>query len=130
MWIGALDCPLMTTPSRYQAPFGPRGTAPVDTETARKLMTIALDRGGDYADVFFEYNVAGSYSLEEGILKAAGRSVSQGLGVRVMKGDATGYAYVQELTPEAMQRAALTAAQIAAGGGKPAPQAFEVPGLA
>ena len=69
------------------------------------LMTLALGRGGDYADLFFEYNVAGSYSLEEGILKAAGRSVSMGLGVRVMKGDATGYAYVQELTPEAMQRA-------------------------
>lgn len=120
----------MSTTSRYHAPFGPAGSEPVDAEIARKLLTIALSRGGDYADVFFEYNVAGSYSLEEGILKAAGRSVSQGLGVRVMKGDATGYAYVQELTPEAMQRAALTAAQIAAGGGKPVPLAFEVPSLA
>src|SRR5215475_9301084 len=120
----------MSTTSRYHAPFGPTGSEPVDEESARKLLTIALARGGDYADLFFEYNVAGSYSLEEGILKAAGRSVSQGLGVRVMKGDATGYAYVQELTPEAMQRAALTAAQIAAGGGKPVPVAFEVPGLA
>jgi TldD protein len=120
----------MSTTSRYHAPFAPSGSAPVDAETARKLLTIALSRGGDYADVFFEYNVAGSYSLEEGILKAAGRSVSQGLGVRVMKGDSTGYAYVQELTPEAMQRAARTAAQIAAGGGAPIPQTFEVPSLA
>jgi TldD protein len=120
----------MATTSRYHAPFGPVGETPIDAETARKLLTTALARGGDYADVFFEYNVTGSYSLEEGILKAAGRSTSQGLGVRVMKGDATGYAYVQELTPEAMQRAARTAAQIAAGGGAPIPTSFEVPGMA
>ena len=120
----------MSTSSRYNAPFGPAGNTPIDAETARKLLTTALSRGGDYADLFFEYNVAGSYTLEEGILKAAGRSVSMGLGVRVMKGDATGYAYVQELTPEAMQRAAKTAAQIAAGGGAPIPTTFEVPGLA
>lgn len=120
----------MSNESRYHASFGPAGAAPIDAETARKLLATALSRGGDYADLFFEYDVAGSYSLEEGILKAAGRSVSQGLGVRVMKGDATGYAYVQELTPEAMQRAARTAAQIAAGGGAPIPNAFEVPSLA
>jgi TldD protein len=119
----------MSTPSRYHAPFGPSGTSPIDAEIARKLLTLAMSRGGDYADLFFEYNVAGSYTLEEGILKAAGRSVSQGLGVRVMKGDATGYAYVQELTQEAMQRAARTAAQIAAGGGTPIPTTFEVPTL-
>jgi TldD protein len=114
--------------SRYYAPFGTQGATPIDEEIARKLLVVALGRGGDYADLFFEYDVAGSYSLEEGILKAAGRSVTAGLGVRVMKGDATGYAYVQELTPEAMQRAAATAAQIAAGGGAPVPQAFEVAG--
>jgi TldD protein len=119
----------MSNDSRYHAPFGPNGAEPVDAETARKLLTTALSRGGDYADLFFEYGVSGSYSLEEGILKAAGRSVSQGLGVRVMKGDATGYAYVQELTPEAMQRAARTAAQIAAEGGAPIPAGFEVPSL-
>lgn len=116
------------SPGRYHAPFGPAGERPVDADTARKLLTTALSRGGDYADLFFEYGVAGSYALEEGILKAAARSVSMGLGVRVMKGDATGYAYVQELTPEAMQRAARTAAQIAAAGGVPGPFGFEAAG--
>jgi TldD protein len=120
----------MSLASRYHAPFGPTGSTPIDEETSRKLLSLALSRGGDYADLFFEYNVSGSYSLEEGILKGAGRSVSMGLGVRVMKGDATGYAYVQELSPEAMQRAARTAAQIAAGGGAPIPRTFEVPPLA
>jgi len=106
---------------RYVAPFAPQGATPIDGETAARVLRIALEQGGDYADLFFEYNVSGSYSLEDRILRSAGRSVSMGLGVRVMKGDATGYAYVQELTPEQMAHAARTAAQIAAGGKPHAP---------
>jgi TldD protein len=119
----------MSSSSRYHAPFGPAGSAPVDAETARRVLAAALACGGDYADLFFEYNAAGSFALEEGILKSAGRSISMGLGVRVMKSDATGYAYVQELTPEAMLRAAKTAAQIASGSASGAPQSFEVPSV-
>ncbi|HBQ17241.1 MAG: metallopeptidase TldD-related protein [Sandaracinaceae bacterium] len=107
--------------SRYTAPFSPEGPNAIDASIARRLLTVALERGGDYADLFFEYNVSGSYAYEEQILKSAGASVSAGLGVRVRKGDATGYAYVEDLSPEAMERAARTAAQIADGGGAPAP---------
>lgn len=111
--------------ARYVAPFAPQGATPIDADTASRVLRIALEQGGDYADLFFEYNVSGSYSLEEGILRSAGRSVSMGLGVRVMKGDATGYAYVQELTPEQMAHAARTAAQIASGGKPHAPVAVQ-----
>ncbi|MBZ0117642.1 MAG: metalloprotease TldD, partial [Sandaracinaceae bacterium] len=103
--------------SRYQAPFAPGGPAAIDEAIAQRLLRTALSRGGDYADLFWEYNVTGSWSFEEGILKAAGRSVSLGLGVRVRKGEATGYAYVEDLAPEAMEHAAKIAAQIAEGGG-------------
>ncbi|HJL18355.1 MAG TPA: metallopeptidase TldD-related protein [Sandaracinaceae bacterium LLY-WYZ-13_1] len=107
--------------TRYTAPFAPGGPAAVDAQVAGRLLSAALSKGGDYADLFYEYNVTGSYAYEEGILKAAGRSVSAGLGVRVRKGDATGYAYVEDLSMEAMERAAKTAAQIAASGGAPEP---------
>ncbi|MBX3275949.1 MAG: metalloprotease TldD [Sandaracinaceae bacterium] len=107
--------------SRYCAPFAAGGPAEVDAALARRLLALALARGGDYADLFYEYDVSGSYAYEEGILKAAGRSVSAGLGVRVQKGDATGYAYVEDLSIEAMEHAARTAAQIADGGGAPEP---------
>lgn len=111
--------------SRYTAPFAPEGPTPVDQEIARRLLSLALSRGGDYADLFWEYSASGSYVYDEGILKSAGRAVTMGLGVRVMKGDATGYAYVEDLTTEAMDHAARTAAQIAAGGGAPAPIGLE-----
>ncbi len=109
---------------RYIAPFSPSGSMPIDSAMCGRLLQVALSQGGDYADLFFEYGVSGGYMLEEGILKSASRSVGMGLGVRVMKGDATGYAYVQELTPEAMTGAARTAAQIASGGGSRAPFEF------
>jgi TldD protein len=80
---------------------------------------LALSRGGDYADLFFEYRAGGAVVFEEGITRAASRSVSMGLGVRVQRGDATGHAHVEELSPEAMKRAAQTASQIATDGGAP-----------
>src|SRR5687767_13281889 len=109
--------------SRYAAPFASGGPQPIDTEIARKLLDIALSKGGTYADLFFEYSASGSYSYDEGILKSAGRAVTMGLGVRVIKGDATGYAYVEDLSMEAMARAAQTASAIASGAqGDVAPQ--------
>jgi len=97
----------------YRAPFGPGQSHEIDQEIARKLLEIALAQGGDYADLFFEYGAHGSISFEEGITRSASRSVSLGMGVRVQKGDATGYAHVEDLSFDAMKRAAETAARIA-----------------
>ena len=88
----------------------------IDAQMAQRLITIALEHGGEYADLFFQYRASGSFSYEEGILKSAGRGVSMGLGVRVQRGEATGYAYTEQLVPEAMMTAARTAARIASGG--------------
>ncbi len=103
------------------APFAPGGVAEIDESLCRRLLAIGLAQGGEYADLFFEYRRNGGLSYDEGILKAASRSVSMGLGVRVQRGDATGFAYVQDLGWEAMKRAAETAARIATSGGGVAP---------
>ena len=60
----------MTQSARYYAPFGPRGSHPLDADLATRLLGIALSRGGDYADLFFEYRaggglVAGSEVLDQ-----------------------------------------------------------------
>jgi TldD protein len=107
----------MTTSARYRAPFAPGGPAGIDDVICQRLLSLALARGGDYADLFFEYRAGGGLVFDEGILKSASRGVSMGLGVRVQRGDATGYAYVEDLTWEAMRKAAETASQIASGGG-------------
>src|SRR5258708_31742129 len=110
-----------THSSLYKAPFGEGGASALDPALAERLLAVALARGGDYADLFFEYRAAGGLVFDEGILKSASRGVSIGLGVRVLKGDATGYAYVERLDWDAMKRAAETAAQIASGGVRPRP---------
>jgi TldD protein len=100
----------------YRAPFADGGSSAIDAALAERLLAVALAKGGDYADLFFEYRAAGGFVFDEGILKSASRGVSIGLGVRVLKGDATGYAYVERLDWDAMRGAAETAAQIANGG--------------
>jgi TldD protein len=105
---------------RYRAPFRPDGSHPIDDAFASRLLAEALSRGGDYADLFFEYSAGGSVALEDGVIKTASRGVSLGLGVRVQSGDATGYAYCESLDEPAMIEAARTAARIAAGGAREA----------
>ncbi len=77
------------------------------------LLGEALAAGGDYADLYFEYCRTNSLNLEERLIKAANRSVAQGVGVRVIVGDKTGYAYTDDLTPDSIRQAARTAACIA-----------------
>src|SRR5258708_2701789 len=108
---------MATQSTLYRAPFGPGGSAEIDAALGAKLLGIALARGGDFADLFFESRAAGGFVFDEGILKSVSRGVSMGLGVRVQKGDATGHAYVERLDWDAMKRAAETAAQIASSGG-------------
>jgi TldD protein len=79
----------------------------------------ALSQGGDYADLYFEYLLTSSISLDESLVKSATQGVSMGVGVRVIAGERTGYAYSDDLAPEKIRKAARVAAYIAAGPGKP-----------
>src|SRR5436190_19102277 len=84
--------------------------------TARDLesyLAEALSRGGDYADLFFEYRINHSIVLEEQIIKSATKGVHIGVGVRVISGGKTGYAYSDDLNRENIVKAARTAAFIA-----------------
>ncbi len=106
-----------TLPAALRAPFSPGGASSVDAALAHRLLGLALEAGGDYADLYFEFRVSADYVLEEEQVKSLGRGITLGLGVRVTKGDATGYAYTEDLSWEKMAHAARTAGQIAAGGG-------------
>src|SRR5215469_15714620 len=82
-------------------------------------LSEALSQGGDYADLYFEYLLTSSISLDESMVKSATQGVSMGVGVRVIAGERTGYAYSDDLAPEKIKKAARVAAYIAAGPGKP-----------
>src|SRR5919106_1577322 len=84
----------------------------IDAAVAHSLLDAALSRG-EYAELYFEHKTAGSIAFEQQAVKSANRSISQGLGVRVLLGEAVGYAYTEDLSRDAMTRAAETAAKIA-----------------
>jgi TldD protein len=80
-----------------------------------RYLDEALSRGGDYADLYFEYIATSSISMDEAIVKSATQGVSLGIGVRVIAGERTGYAYSDDLSPEKILKAAKVAACIAEG---------------
>ncbi len=88
----------------------------VDATIIRKVMAAALSQGGDFADLYFEYTLRNSVILEEGIIKSSSKAVIMGVGIRVVKGEQTGYAYSEDLHLEPMLHAAKSAASIATGG--------------
>lgn len=98
----------------------------IDASVAQRLLSAALGSGGDYADLYFEYRSGADYAFEEGRVRTVGRGVILGLGVRVLRGHATGYAYTEELSEARMLEAARTAGQIAASGSTPGPVAVTV----
>ncbi len=90
----------------------------------KKLISIALSNGGDHADLFFEHRINSSLRMEEDIVKDATRSISLGMGVRVIKGEQIGYAHTDDLRFEKLIEAAKTASFIAK-----TPQKIKIAGL-
>ncbi len=81
----------------------------------QSYLNEAMSAGGEYADLYFEYLSTSAISIDEGIVKSATEGVTLGVGVRVLSGERTGYAYSDDLSPEKIRKAARTAACIARG---------------
>ncbi len=99
----------------FQDAFG------ITDEVIRRVLAAALSRGGDFADLYFQHGIATSLALEDGKVDRAATSVDLGVGIRVVVGDQTGYAFTEDLAEPAMIAAAKTAAGIAASGAAVAP---------
>ena len=90
----------------------------VTRATLQKVISAAMEKGADYADLFFEHTLSNTCALEDNKVNSAYSNISSGVGIRVLKGDQTGYAYSEDLTEEAMLKAARTASNIAESPGK------------
>ena len=93
-----------------------------------KFLETSLSRGGEFAEIFLEYRTGHSVKMEDDILKETSEVISQGLGIRVINKDQTGYGYTNDLSASAVKEAALTAAAVASGKQKlPAAREFSEP---
>jgi TldD protein len=97
----------------------------VDEPTIARVMSELTARGADAADLYFQHSRDNSITMEDGIISRASSSVDQGVGLRVVVGDQTGYAFTEDLSLEAMLAAARTAASIAHGSKVVAPVAYD-----
>src|SRR5947207_854820 len=86
-----------------------------------RLLSAAMSRGADFAEVYVGRNTSTAAMLDEGSIKSAQAGSVTGVGVRAIRGAQVGYAYSDELDERALLRTAQTAALIADGNREPGP---------
>ena len=101
----------MNTAQYYHDIFG------VSEQQLQRLIGTALAKGGDYADLYFEYTTFFNLNLKDGVVSSGGFHTDCGVGIRVLKGERTGYAYSENLAMEEMLKAAQAASVIAQSDG-------------
>ncbi|ALN65373.1 modulator of DNA gyrase family protein [Lysobacter antibioticus] len=104
-------------------------TLPLQIAENRLLLPAGLDAGGlersfgtllgpgiDFGDLYFQHSRRESWSVEDGIVKDGSHSIEQGVGVRAISGEKTGFAYSDEINSEALLAASRSARAIARDG--------------
>jgi len=82
----------------------------------QKTLDQLSTRSIDQADLFFESSRSESWMLEDSIVKEGSFTIDQGIGVRAISGEKTGFAYSDEILLPALTQAASTARAIASHG--------------
>src|SRR5687768_4248091 len=104
-------------------------TLPIQLAESRLLLPAGLDTGGlertfgtllgpgiDFGDLYFQHARRESWTVEDGIVKEGAHSIEQGVGVRAISGEKTGFAYSDEINTEALLEASKSARAIARDG--------------
>ena len=79
------------------------------------IIAESLKHGGDYADMYFEHTTFFNLLLKDGVVSSGGFHTDYGVGIRVLKGEKTGYAYSENTEMPDMMKAAQAASAIAIG---------------
>ncbi len=90
----------------------------LDPQVYDRTIRKALEKGGEFADVYVEKRISRNIVMEESKFKSAVFGINQGAGVRVISGDKTGFAYTDEITEENLFKAAEVASYVARGADK------------
>ena len=99
----------------------PAGLSTLDVE---RTFSSLLASGADFGDLYFQHARRESWSMEDGIVKDGAHAIEQGVGVRAISGEKTGFAYSGEIDAPALLAAAGSARAIARDGGATVAQAL------
>ena len=106
---------LVQAQSRLLTPTG------LDIDHLDRLLHALAGPGVDSGDLYFQHSRRESWSIEDGIVKDGAHAIEQGVGVRAMSGEKTGFSYSDNMTYSAIQHAAQAARAIARQGGATQP---------
>ena len=89
----------------------------IESPVLEKVLSGALQHGGDFAEVFAEDRSTSSALLDDGRVEELSSGRERGAGIRVVSGETTGFAHTADLTEEGLLRAAEAASAVARSGG-------------
>jgi len=97
----------------------------LDDSRLDRVVGQVLAHSVDFADVYFQLAHEESWALEDGIVKEGSAAIEQGVGVRALAGEKTGFAYSDEIILPALDEASRAARAIAQQGSGRAVQAWQ-----
>jgi TldD protein len=115
----ATDNPLQIARQALLAPSG------LDEGRLTRVLGTLMGHAIDSADLYFQLAREESWSLEDGIVKEGSHSIEQGVGVRAIAGEKTGFAYSDEIVLPALEEASRAARAIARQGSTHPVQAWK-----
>jgi TldD protein len=89
----------------------------LDDASLSRVFSSLMGPGVDFADLYFEHSRRESWSLEDSIVKDASHSIEQGVGVRAISGEKTGFAYSDTIDFDALLDSSQAARAISRSGG-------------
>jgi len=96
--------------------------AGLDTSGLDRTFGTLLGPGIDFGDLYFQHSRRESWTVEDGIVKDGAHSIEQGVGVRAISGEKTGFAYSDDINTQALMEAAKSARAIARDGAEHSPR--------
>jgi TldD protein len=99
----------------------------LDEQRLATVLGTVMSRGVDYADLYFQLSREESWALEDGMVKEGSHSIEQGVGVRAISGEKTGFAYTDEVLLPALVEASDAARAIARSGANHTVKAWQRP---
>jgi len=110
-----LTDPLALAEHRLLAPGG------LDLASLDRAFERLMGPGVEHGDLYFQHSRRESWTVEDGIVKDGSHAIEQGVGVRAISGEKTGFAYSDDIGVEALLESAASARAIARTGPAGAP---------
>ncbi|MGI9246397.1 MAG: metalloprotease TldD [Steroidobacteraceae bacterium] len=104
------------------------GPAELDENRVARVLGDVMGHAVDYGDIYFQLTREESWALEDGIVKDGAHAIEQGVGVRALAGEKTGFAYSDEVVLPALLEAAHAARAISRAGSGGSVQAWRATG--